>query len=141
MLKPAAQIILEVAQEKALQEERRRQQTIELNESHRVRCINEANEWLCNTLPALIERKIKSSENELFVPSRCGYSGELSDNFFKPNTDHCKLVLNRLTEFGYTAKVITHTVGNIDYESYGDGEYNIVPAPGTHEEYQLQITW
>ena len=141
MLKPAAQIILEVAQEKALQEERMKQQSIELNESHRVRCINEANQWLYNTLPALIEDKVKKSEHELLVPRRGGYSGELFDDFFKPNTDHCKLVLNKLSELGYTAKVITHTVGNLDYESYGDGEYNTIPAPGTHEEYQLQITW
>lgn len=88
-----------------------------------------------------IEKSEIHGDSELVYPSGHGYSGEKSLTFFDPNQDHAKMIIKELTDAGYKAEIVTKEVGNIEYQFYGDGEYNVVSVHGTHNEYQLKINW
>ena len=88
----------------------------------------------------------KKGIRKLVIPER-GHLIELegitifdSDSFFKPNSEHSNYVIEELKKFGYNAECVTLDIQNCSYVTTADG-YDIVREPGTHEEYQLKISW
>ena len=140
MLKNAEDLKKEVLDEKEKEKERLRIQSEELEISSKKRRLKEANEFIHDYLPKLLHSCENKGVRELIHPSENNYSGEMSNCFFKPDSEHCNYVIEELKKCGYTSEVITRHVGNVSFVTTADG-YDIVSEPGTHEEYQLKISW
>lgn len=98
-----------------------------------------ATEYITATLPELIAECERNGIKSFQFPSDSGYNG--SGSFFSPKSKHGKKIVSELNRLGYKAKIITKEVRNIEFDFYGDGEYHIVNAPGTHLEYYLVVSW
>jgi hypothetical protein len=97
-------------------------------------------------LPKKLRECEKKGIRTLLTPER-GYHIELeginmfdSNRFFEPNSEHCNYVIEELKKFGYNSECVVLDIRNFSYITTADG-YDIVDEPGTHEEYQLKITW
>lgn len=52
-----------------------------------------------------------------------------------------KILLSELLRAGFIVRHSVKEEGNMVYEFHGDGEYDVVDAPGTHPVYTLYISW
>jgi uncharacterized protein YidB (DUF937 family) len=61
---------------------------------------------------------------------------------FDPSPDFpaTKVLLKSLKKAGFNAKVVSEWVGNVDYVTSADG-YDVVDAPGCHEDCYIKISW
>ncbi len=99
-----------------------------------------AETFLHDILPPLIKRAEEKKCRRVVYPHEHGYAGELALSFFDPKTLHTEHVLATLESLGYVSEIKVTERGNVDYVSRGD-DYDIVDAPGTHEIYQLVVSW
>jgi phosphoglycolate phosphatase-like HAD superfamily hydrolase len=51
-----------------------------------------------------------------------------------------KVLLKSLKKAGFKAEVVSEWHGNVEYVTCGD-DYDVVDAPGTHEECYIKISW
>ena len=142
MLKSAEDLKKEFLEEKEKEKERLRIQSEELEMSSKKRRLEEASNFINDYLPKLLHSCEKKGVRQFVYPNDCNYnySTGIYERYFEPNTEHCNYVIEQLKKCGYTSEVITRHVSNVSFVTTADG-YDIVPEPGTHEEYQLKISW
>lgn len=144
MLKPAEQLIKEAEQKKQEELSINNKKELEIKQfrkQHQQEQINKAEKLLNEVLPALLEKASKNGIREIVYPNRGIFDANCSLDFFDPSTRHCRLILDSLKTNGYKVEVLVLVKQNYNYKSYGDGEYDLEYAPGTHNEYQLKIEW
>ena len=86
------------------------------------------------------------TEYKVWKPSKFWPRDEMYDVKFRldfdPKKDYkpTKALIKGLKDAGFGAKVIEEWRGNVEYITTADG-YDIVDAPGKHQENYLQISW
>ena len=141
MLQNAEDLKKEVAIEKEMKEKKDKEERERTAAWHRNYMLENAVKLVNDYLPKKLRECKKKGTRTLLIPDGI-YADDtiLSHSFFEPNSEHCNYVIEELKKFGYNSECIVLNVGNFSYVTTADG-YNTVDEPGTHEEYQLKITW
>lgn len=141
MLQNAEDLKKEVIIEKEIKEKKEREEREKTAAWYKTYMLENAVKLVNEYLPKKLRECEKKGTRILLIPDRI-YSDDttLSHSFFKPNSEHCNYVIEELKKFGYNSECVVLDVANYSYVTTADG-YDIVDEPGTHEEYQLKITW
>lgn len=87
-------------------------------------------------LPNLIANHERDRSRKFTIPD----SG-FDEHLFPEDSAAGQFLLSTLREKGYTASIQSKERQNTKIEPWGDGEYDVVDAPGTHMAYSLHVSW